>query len=168
VVPEEVGALDCGHLDLGDAKVEMAKDVSEDVSQVNESVIVVLGLGLGRGRVRERNVVTTKVITLEGVLLLVLGNLEVRVSVGGLVGGLSSLIGLDLSPTDLRDVSEMLSASARAVGANTEEVLDCLIDDGPGGDRDGLLETTVIVGVEADSLLLLDLLGEDWVDEEDG
>ena len=107
------------------------KEVVEEGAEVDEGVLVVHGIGLGRSRVREGDVMTTVVISLEGGVLGLLGHLVALLKIerlpdwGVLVVDLKRNV-LGLSEDDLLGV-----LTARARSADTEEVLDLRLDDGP-------------------------------------
>ena len=143
------------------------KEVVEEGAEVDEGVLVVHGIGLGRSRVREGDVVTTVVISLEGGVLGLLGHLVALLKIerlpdrGVLVVDLKRNV-LGLSEDDLLGV-----LTARARSADTEEVLDLRLDDGPDRADMGLVEASIVVAFEGDLLFLVHLLGEPGVDEED-
>ena len=143
------------------------KEVVEEGAEVDEGVLVVHGIGLGRSRVREGDVVTTVVISLEGGVLGLLGHLVALLKIerlpdrGVLVVDLKRNV-LGLSEDDLLGV-----LTARARSADTEEVLDLRLDDGPDRADMGLMEASIVVAFEGDLLFLVHLLGEPGVDEED-
>ena len=143
------------------------KEVVEEGAEVDEGVLVVHGIGLGRSRVREGDVVTTVVISLEGGVLGLLGHLVTLLKIerlpdrGVLVVDLKRNV-LGLSEDDLLGV-----LTARARSADTEEVLDLRLDDGPDRADMGLVEASIVVAFEGDLLFLVHLLGEPGVDEED-
>lgn len=143
------------------------KEVVEEGAEVDEGVLVVHGIGLGRSRVREGDVVTTVVISLEGGVLGLLGHLVALLKIerlpdrGVLVVDLKRNV-LGLSEDDLLGV-----LTARARSADTEEVLDLRLDDGPDRADMRLVEASIVVAFEGDLLFLVHLLGEPGVDEED-
>lgn len=139
--------------------------------EVNERSLIVVGVRHRRAGVRVRDVMATVVITtVHSVVQVLLHYLSWFIVLGLVDGAEGVLIVVEFKWLEARQHSEdrLVGGLAGAVGADTEEVLNFVADDGPLGGVHGSLPAAEVVVDEELVFVTIFALGEHGVDQEDG
>jgi len=139
--------------------------------EVNERSLIVVGVRHRRAGVRVRDVMATVVITtVHSVEQVLLHSFSWFIVLGLVDGAEGVLIVVEFKWLEARQYSEdrLVGGLAGAVGADAEEVLNFVADDGPLGGVHGSLPAAEVVVDEELVFVTIFALGEHGVDQEDG